>query len=114
MSHQLTIEPLGVTIEVEEGQTMLDAALRQGIYIPHACCHGLCGTCKVAVLDGEPEDQLAADVSARARVGIADAARAILDEAERALGSRPGATGPRAGDVPAARPAPGWTQEATR
>ncbi|MGU4703743.1 2Fe-2S iron-sulfur cluster binding domain-containing protein, partial [Burkholderia cepacia] len=45
MSHQLTIEPLGVTIEVEEGQTMLDAALRQGIYIPHACCHGLCGTC---------------------------------------------------------------------
>src|SRR5207245_1281426 len=29
------------------------AALRQGIYIPHACCHGLCGTCKVQVCDGE-------------------------------------------------------------
>ncbi len=52
MSSQLTIEPLGATIEVEEGQTILDAALRQGIYIPHACGHGLCGTCKVQVLDG--------------------------------------------------------------
>ncbi len=50
---QLTIEPLGATIEVEEGQTILDAALRQGIYIPHACGHGLCGTCKVQVVDGD-------------------------------------------------------------
>jgi len=53
MSYQLTIEPLGATIDVEEGQTVLDAALRQGIYIPHACGHGLCGTCKVEVCDGE-------------------------------------------------------------
>ena len=53
MSYQLLIEPLGATIEVEEGQTLLDAALRQGIYIPHACGHGLCGTCKVEVTDGE-------------------------------------------------------------
>jgi phenol hydroxylase P5 protein len=55
MSYELTIEPLGQTIEVEEGQTILDAALRAGIYIPHACCHGLCATCKVQVLDGEVE-----------------------------------------------------------
>jgi len=53
MTHQLTIEPLGATIDVEEGQTIIDAALRQGIYIPHACGHGLCGTCKVEVLEGE-------------------------------------------------------------
>lgn len=53
MSYQLTIEPLGATIEVEEGQTVLDAALRQGIYLPHACGHGLCGTCKVQVCGGE-------------------------------------------------------------
>ncbi len=55
MSQQLTIEPLGATIEVEDGQTLLDAALRQGIYIPHACGHGLCGTCKVQVCHGEVE-----------------------------------------------------------
>lgn len=53
MSYQLTIEPLGQTVEVEEGQTLLDAALRAGIYLPHACCHGLCATCKVSVTDGE-------------------------------------------------------------
>jgi phenol/toluene 2-monooxygenase (NADH) P5/A5 len=53
MSYQLTIEPLGATIDVEDGQTVLDAALRQGIYIPHACCHGLCGTCKVQVCSGD-------------------------------------------------------------
>ena len=53
MSYQLTIEPLGATIEVEEGQTVLDAVLRQGLYLPHACGHGLCGTCKTKKLSGE-------------------------------------------------------------
>ncbi|RTL51601.1 MAG: 2Fe-2S iron-sulfur cluster binding domain-containing protein [Rhodocyclaceae bacterium] len=53
MTYLLTIEPLGQTIEVEEGQNILDASLRAGIYLPHACCHGLCATCKVQVLDGE-------------------------------------------------------------
>lgn len=55
MSYELTIEPLGQTIEIEEGQTILDAALRAGIYLPHACCHGLCATCKIQVVDGEIE-----------------------------------------------------------
>jgi alkylation response protein AidB-like acyl-CoA dehydrogenase len=54
-----------------------------GLWLAHAA----------AVLDGGPDDQDAADAAAHARVGIADAARAILDEAERALGSRPAATG---------------------
>lgn len=55
MSFSLEIEPLGECLDVEEEQTLLDAALRQGFYIPHACCHGLCGTCKVQVLEGEVE-----------------------------------------------------------
>lgn len=53
MSCQLVVEPLGESIEVEEGQTILDACLRAGIYLPHACGHGLCGTCKIDVLEGE-------------------------------------------------------------
>ena len=53
MSYQLTIEPLGATIDVDDGQTVLDAALRNGIYLPHACGHGLCGSCKVQVQCGE-------------------------------------------------------------
>ncbi len=55
MTYELTIEPLGQTVEVEDGQTLLDASLRAGVYLPHACGHGLCGTCKVQVLDGEIE-----------------------------------------------------------
>jgi len=53
MSYELTIEPLGQTIAVEEGQTILDASLRAGIFLPHACGQGYCGTCKVTVTDGE-------------------------------------------------------------
>jgi phenol hydroxylase P5 protein len=53
MTYELTIEPLGQTIEVEDGQTILDASLRAGIFLPHACCHGLCATCKIQVLEGE-------------------------------------------------------------
>lgn len=53
MSYTVTIEPLGASFDVAEGQTLLDGALRHGIYLPHACCHGLCGTCKVRVMDGE-------------------------------------------------------------
>lgn len=53
MSYQVEIEPTGDIVEVGDGQTILDAALRQGVYIPHACSHGLCGTCKVEILEGE-------------------------------------------------------------
>ncbi len=55
MSYRITIEPLGHTVEAREGQTILDACLRAGVWLPHACCHGLCATCKVQVLDGEFE-----------------------------------------------------------
>lgn len=53
MSYSLTIEPLGQVIAVDEGQTLLDACLRAGIWLPHACGHGLCGTCKVEVVAGD-------------------------------------------------------------
>ena len=53
MTFQLTIEPLGETLDVEDGQSILDASLRAGIWLPYACNHGLCGTCKIDVLEGE-------------------------------------------------------------
>lgn len=52
MSYSLVIEPTGDTLDVAEGQTILDACLRAGIWLPHACGHGLCGTCKIDVLEG--------------------------------------------------------------
>ncbi|MFD2645188.1 NADH:ubiquinone reductase (Na(+)-transporting) subunit F [Pseudomonas japonica] len=55
MSYQVTIEPTGEQIAVEEGQTILQAALRQGVWLPFACGHGTCATCKVQVLEGEAD-----------------------------------------------------------
>ena len=63
MSYQLTIEPIGQTIEVEDGQTILEASLRAGLYLPHACCHGLCATCKIQVLDGDVDHGEASNFS---------------------------------------------------
>ena len=45
------------------------------------------------ILDGDPDDATAATTAAQLRGAVADAARAVLDEAERATGSRPGVTG---------------------
>jgi phenol hydroxylase P5 protein len=53
VSYRLTVEPLGRDIEIKEGQTILDACLREGIWLPHACGHGLCSSCKVEIADGD-------------------------------------------------------------
>jgi phenol hydroxylase P5 protein len=53
MSYEVTIEPTGEVIEVEEGQTILHAALRQGVWLPFACGHGTCATCKCQLLEGD-------------------------------------------------------------
>ncbi len=55
MSYEVTVEPTGDVIEVEEGQTILDAALRQGVWLPFACGHGTCATCKCQVVEGDAD-----------------------------------------------------------
>lgn len=55
MSYTVTIEPIGEEVEVDDDQTILQAALRQGVWLPFACGHGTCGTCKVQVLEGDVE-----------------------------------------------------------
>ncbi len=59
MSITLTVDPIEEEVEVADGQTLLDACLRAGIWLPHACGHGLCGTCKVEVLDGDVDHGVA-------------------------------------------------------
>lgn len=51
--HLIKVDPDGRTVECREDQTILDACLRAGIWLPHACTHGTCATCKVDVVDGE-------------------------------------------------------------
>lgn len=47
------LEPIGVEFEVEEGETVLDAAFRQGISLPHGCKEGQCSACKCNLIEGE-------------------------------------------------------------
>ncbi|MBN9887812.1 2Fe-2S iron-sulfur cluster-binding protein [Salipiger abyssi] len=53
--YTVRLEPVGVEFEVEEGETVLDAAFRQGIALPHGCKEGQCSACKCVQLDGESE-----------------------------------------------------------
>ena len=51
--HVVRFEPVGIEIEVAEGQTILRAAAEQGIMLMHGCKEGQCAACKSFVLDGE-------------------------------------------------------------
>jgi len=52
MPHTVTIQSSGHTFTVNDGETVLAAALREGIVIAYGCRHGVCGTCKGRLLEG--------------------------------------------------------------
>jgi propane monooxygenase reductase subunit len=54
-TYNVRLEPVGVEFEVAENETILDAAFRQGIALPHGCKEGQCSACKCVQLDGETE-----------------------------------------------------------
>lgn len=45
MAHRVTIRPSGHEISVEAGESVLDAALRQGHALPYGCRNGTCAAC---------------------------------------------------------------------
>jgi propane monooxygenase reductase subunit len=51
--HIARLEPVGIELEVDEDETILDAAFRQGIMLMHGCKEGQCAACKSFLLDGE-------------------------------------------------------------
>ncbi len=46
-------EPIGETISVEDGETVLDAAFRQGYNLAYGCREGQCSACKCFLLEGD-------------------------------------------------------------
>lgn len=52
MPHQITIKPSNHVFTVNEDETILEAALREGFVIAYGCRNGACGTCKGKVLAG--------------------------------------------------------------
>ena len=51
--HVVRFEPVGIEIEVSEGQNVLRAAAEQGIMLMHGCKEGQCSSCKSFLLDGD-------------------------------------------------------------
>src|SRR5262245_33433965 len=50
---KVTLQPSGHEFQVEEGESILTAALRQNFVLPYGCRNGACGSCKGKVLEGQ-------------------------------------------------------------
>ena len=61
MSFTVTIQPSGHTLSAEAGESILEAALRQGLTLPYGCRDGACGACRGKVLSGDVDHGKAQD-----------------------------------------------------
>ena len=52
-THRVKFEPVDLEMEVEESETVLDAAFRQGITLMHGCREGQCSACKSFLIEGD-------------------------------------------------------------
>jgi CDP-4-dehydro-6-deoxyglucose reductase len=53
VSYQVTLKTSGKQFTVTQDETLLEAALRQGINLPYGCKNGACGSCKGKVVKGK-------------------------------------------------------------
>ncbi|SNR34815.1 propane monooxygenase reductase subunit [Haloechinothrix alba] len=51
--HRVRFEPVGIDIDADEDETVLDAAFRHGVMLMHGCKEGQCGSCKSFMLSGD-------------------------------------------------------------
>jgi len=70
MGFTVTIEQHPEPITVEPGETVLDAALAQGVAYPHGCRSGNCGACKSRLQSGD------IDLAAYSEFALSDEERA--------------------------------------
>jgi len=55
VSYQVTLKASGKQFTVQKDETLLEAALQQGITLPYGCKNGACGSCKGKILEGQVE-----------------------------------------------------------
>ncbi|MCF6325639.1 MAG: CDP-6-deoxy-delta-3,4-glucoseen reductase [Gammaproteobacteria bacterium] len=72
MGFKIVISPAGKTFEAEEGESILDAALRHGVSLSYGCRNVVCGACKGKLISGE--------------VSYRDLEPTALSEAEKSAG----------------------------
>ena len=53
MPFHVTIKPSNRAFDAEPGETVLEAAMRNGITLAYGCRNGACGSCKGKVLQGQ-------------------------------------------------------------
>ncbi|TFH09594.1 MAG: CDP-6-deoxy-delta-3,4-glucoseen reductase [Nitrosomonadales bacterium] len=53
MSYRITINPSDHVFNAKTGETVLQAALREGFPLPYGCRNGACGTCKGKIIQGK-------------------------------------------------------------
>jgi vanillate O-demethylase ferredoxin subunit len=52
---KVTLQRSQQTLEIRAGATILDTLLAANVKVPHSCKEGVCGTCKVKVIEGTPD-----------------------------------------------------------
>ncbi len=53
MGFQISVQPSQHVFQAEDGETLLDAALRQGLMVPYGCRDGMCGACRGKIISGQ-------------------------------------------------------------
>nr|AAS19485.1 PmoD [Mycobacterium sp. M156] len=53
----IKVAPFSHEFSCEDGETLLEGALRNGLLLKYGCKHGGCGTCKIRLLDGDIAEQ---------------------------------------------------------
>ena len=91
---QITLVPTGQSFVAEPGETVLGAALRAGLNLPHSCKGGHCASCRARILEGEfsyAGERPAGLTEEEARSGLAllCQARAVTDLAIETREVRP-------------------------
>lgn len=61
MTAKVTLQPSAKEFYVEQGETVLEAALRSGVSIPYNCNNGTCGDCRARLVSGELSRELPHD-----------------------------------------------------
>jgi CDP-4-dehydro-6-deoxyglucose reductase, E3 len=52
MSHKVQLTEQNISFEIDDEETILEAALRQDHNLPYGCRNGSCGTCKANIING--------------------------------------------------------------
>ncbi|MCK6424725.1 MAG: PDR/VanB family oxidoreductase [Burkholderiaceae bacterium] len=85
--YQVELQRSARSLQVRPGETLLDRLLAEGVDVLYSCREGVCGTCEVRVLEGEPDHRDlvlgAAERAANTRMMVccsgARSARLVLD-----------------------------------